>query len=161
MQLPFEQGRELLEKFSGIRISVERGRTIAEGLGSELENLAQEEIARVWRPKAPGPREACRVPERLCLSPDGTHIPIRGQREQTRYVAGPENAERFYQRLYVEALKQGLDEAKEVIVLGDGAEWIWNQAELTLPKNRVEIIDYRCHEANKAAIVGVILSVRG
>jgi hypothetical protein len=165
-EMSFERGQELLERLTGIRVSVEEGRLIAEDQGRQLELEFQDEIAKVWRPKAPKPREACSAPQRLYVSPDGTHIPIRGQkewsevkvatifttgipseggdpvREVTRYVGGLEKAEIFYKRLYVEALKQRIDEAGEIVVIGDGAEWIWNQAELTLPKNRVEIIDY-------------------
>jgi len=165
-EVSFEHGQELLERLTGIRVSMEEGRLIAGKLGRQLELQEQEEIEKVWQPKTPKPREVYEAPERLYVSPDGTHIPIRGQkewrevkvgtifttriplkgqepvREQTRYVAGLENAETFYRRLYVEALKQGIDQASEVVVIGDGAEWIWNQAELTLPNNRVEIIDY-------------------
>ena len=165
-EVSFERGQEILERFTGIRVSVEEGRLIAEKLGRELEHQTQEEIKKVWQPETPKPREVSVMPERLYLSPDGTHIPIRGEkewrevkvgtifstripakgedpvREQTRYVGGLEKAEIFYKRFYAEALKQSIDQAKEVVVIGDGAEWIWNQAELTLPKERIEIIDY-------------------
>lgn len=165
-EVSFERGQDLLERLTGIRMSVEEGRLIAEEQGRQLECQDQAEIEKTWQAKAPKPREACSAPQRLYISPDGTHIPIRGQkdwsevkvatiftagipprgekpiREQTRYVGGLEDAETFYKRLYVEALKQGVDQAGEVVVIGDGAAWIWNQAELTLPKNRVEIIDY-------------------
>ena len=165
-ELSFERGQEMLERFSGIRLSVEEGRLIAEKMGRELESQTQQEIEKIWQTQTPRPREVSSAPERLYLSPDGTHIPIRGQkdwsevkvgtiftarvpakgedpvREQTRYVGGLEKADVFYRRFYAEALKQGIDQAKEIVVIGDGAEWIWNQAELTLPKDRVEIIDY-------------------
>ena len=42
----------------------------------------------------------------------------------------------------MEALKQGLEKAKEVVVLADGGPWIWHEAEINLPKERVEIIDF-------------------
>mgnify|MGYP000179829546 CR=1 FL=1 len=37
-----------------------------------------------------------------------------------------ESVEAFGQRIYQEAKRRGLDRAKEVCVLGDGALWIWN-----------------------------------
>lgn len=42
------------------------------------------------------------------------------------YVASFENAATFAQAVYVEAARRGLHHADEAIVLGDGAEWIWN-----------------------------------
>ena len=35
----------------------------------------------------------------------------------------------FGRRLYVEAFERGWDRAKKKVVLGDGAEWIWNLAD--------------------------------
>jgi hypothetical protein len=165
-EIPFERGRRWLKEIAGLRVSVEESRLIAEAKGRELEGQAQAEIERVWQAKTPKPREIGRAPERLYLSPDGTHVPVRGEkewkeikvgtvftapvpargqepvRERTRYVAGFENAELFYRRLYVEALKQGIEEAAEVVVIGDGADWIWKNAEISLPGHRIEIIDF-------------------
>ena len=36
--------------------------------------------------------------------------------------------EEFGRRIYAEAVRRGLREANEVIVIGDGAPWIWNVA---------------------------------
>ena len=72
-------------------------------------------------------------------------VPERGeepQRLRTRYVGTVGNAQDVWRRMYVEALKMGLDENTEVGVIADGANWIWREAEETLPKNRVEIIDF-------------------
>ena len=45
-----------------------------------------------------------------------------------RYLARQEAVAAFGQRLYVAAVAAGLATAQEVVVLGDGAEWIWNLA---------------------------------
>ena len=45
-----------------------------------------------------------------------------------RYLARQEPAVAFGQRVYVAAVAAGLETAREVVVLGDGAEWIWNLA---------------------------------
>lgn len=53
--------------------------------------------------------------------------PIRDD-QSTSYVGAIETAEEFGPRIYAEAVRRGLREAKEVIVIGDGAPWIWNIA---------------------------------
>jgi len=51
--------------------------------------------------------------------------PVRDE-ESTSYTEAIEPVEAFGQRIYQEAKRRGLDRAKEVCVLGDGALWIWN-----------------------------------
>ena len=53
--------------------------------------------------------------------------PIRDA-ASTTYTGAIETAELFGRRLYVEAFERGWDRAKKKVVLGDGAEWIWNIA---------------------------------
>jgi hypothetical protein len=48
----------------------------------------------------------------------------------TTYVGAIETAEEFGRRLYAEAWRRGWGRAEKKVVLGDGAEWIWNQADL-------------------------------
>ena len=45
------------------------------------------------------------------------------------YVATRQGLECFEKQLYAEALQRGLSEAESVLVLADGAVWIWNLAE--------------------------------
>jgi len=47
--------------------------------------------------------------------------------QETQYLAVQEQAEAFAQRVYVWALGLGAERA-ELVVLGDGAEWIWKLA---------------------------------
>ncbi len=54
--------------------------------------------------------------------------PIRDA-ASTTYTGAIESAELFGRRLYVEAFERGWDRAKKKVVLGDGAEWIWNIAD--------------------------------
>ena len=54
--------------------------------------------------------------------------PIRDA-ASTTYTGAIEIAELFGRRLYVEAFERGWDRAKKKVVLGDGAEWIWNIAD--------------------------------
>ena len=48
---------------------------------------------------------------------------------QRGYVATREGLEAFTQQLYVEALLRGLLNAQEVLIIADGAIWIWNLAD--------------------------------
>jgi hypothetical protein len=46
----------------------------------------------------------------------------------TTFVGAIENAQAFGERIFAEAVRRGLYQAKRVAVLGDGAEWVKNQA---------------------------------
>lgn len=65
--------------------------------------------------------------------------PVRDE-ESTSYVAAIETAEEFGLRLYTEAWRRGWDRAKEKVVIGDGAVWIWNLADQHFP-GAIQIVD--------------------
>jgi hypothetical protein len=56
------------------------------------------------------------------------------------YTGAIETAEAFGKRLYVEAWKRGWSRAQKKVVMGDGAEWIWNLAGQHFP-GAVQIVD--------------------
>jgi hypothetical protein len=58
----------------------------------------------------------------------------------TTYTGAIETAEEFGKRLYREAWNRGWSRAEKKVVMGDGAEWIWNLAELHFP-GAVQIVD--------------------
>jgi hypothetical protein len=60
--------------------------------------------------------------------------------DTTTYVGAIETAEDFGKRLYVEAWKRGWSRAQKKVVLGDGAEWIWNLAQQHFP-GAIQIVD--------------------
>ncbi len=70
---------------------------------------------------------------------DGEGFAIRDD-SSTTYTGAIENAEQFGKRLYVEAWKRGWSRAEQKVVIGDGAEWIWNLAREHFP-NAIEIVD--------------------
>ena len=59
----------------------------------------------------------------------------------TSFVSAIEAAAPFGWRLYAEAVRRGLFEARRVVVLGDGAQWVKNIAQTHFP-NAQFIIDY-------------------
>jgi hypothetical protein len=53
--------------------------------------------------------------------------------DSTTYTGAIETAEQFGKRIYLEAYQRGWENAAKKVVLADGAEWIWNLADLHLP----------------------------
>jgi hypothetical protein len=60
--------------------------------------------------------------------------------DSTSYTGAIETAEEFGKRIYVEAWKRGWSRAAKKVVLGDGAEWIWNLADQHFP-GATQIVD--------------------
>ena len=60
--------------------------------------------------------------------------------DSTTYTGAIETAEEFGRRMYAEASRRGWSRARLKVVMGDGAEWIWNIAELHFP-GAIQIVD--------------------
>jgi hypothetical protein len=60
--------------------------------------------------------------------------------DSTTYTGAIETAEEFGKRLYLEAWNRGWSHAAKKVVMGDGAEWIWNLADQHFP-GAVQIVD--------------------
>ena len=60
--------------------------------------------------------------------------------DSTTYSGAIETAEEFGKRIYWEAWKRGWSRAEKKVVLGDGAEWIWNLAHQYFP-GAIQIVD--------------------
>jgi hypothetical protein len=58
----------------------------------------------------------------------------------TTYTGAIETAEEFGRRIYVEAWKRGWSRAQKKVLMGDGAEWIWNLAVEQFP-SAIQIVD--------------------
>jgi len=83
---------------------------------------------------------------------DAEGRPVRDE-SSTTYVAAIETAENFGRRIYAEARRRGLDRAVMVVVIGDGAAWIWALVRTHFP-GAIEILDLyhaRQHLWNLAA----------
>jgi len=70
---------------------------------------------------------------------DKEGYPIRDS-DSTTYVGAIETAEEFGKRIYWEAWNRGWSRAEKKVVMGDGAEWIWNIADQHFP-GAVQIVD--------------------
>ncbi len=70
---------------------------------------------------------------------DAEGYPIRDP-DSTVYTGAIETAEEFGKRIYLEAWKRGWSRAEKKVVIGDGAEWIWNIAQQHFP-GAIQILD--------------------
>jgi hypothetical protein len=61
-------------------------------------------------------------------------------RDSTTYAGAIESAAEFGRRIYHEAHSRGWSRAQTKVVMGDGAEWIWNLAHEYFP-GAIEIVD--------------------
>lgn len=80
--------------------------------------------------------------------------PVRDA-DSTTYVGAIEPAEAFGRRIYAEAVRRGVPRAAQVMVLGDGAPWIWGIAEEHFP-GAIQIVDLY-HAREHLADLGTLL----
>jgi Uncharacterised protein family (UPF0236) len=73
----------------------------------------------------------------------------------TSYVGAIETAEEFGRRIFTEAIRRGSRRAEQMIVLGDGAHWIWNIAEEHFP-GATQIVDLYHAREHIAALAKVL-----
>jgi hypothetical protein len=85
---------------------------------------------------------------------DAQGYPIRDA-DSTSYVGAIETSEAFGPRIYAEAVRRGLRQAQKVIVLGDGAPWIWEIATEYFPF-ATQIVDLY-HARERLADLGKIV----
>ena len=145
----------MLEHLWGLRVDDNLLQAAAHRAGKVVLDRQDQAIAEALEHRRP-PASVVQ-PERLYISTDGaTALTRDGWREvkcgavywddpveghQARYVGRIENSESTGRRLWHLACQHGLREANEVIVIGDGAPWIWNQAELHFSRAR-QILDW-------------------
>ena len=155
-EVPFCRGRLLMGELAGLWVSQRQHQQISERIGAGLMPDASGKPVSALRQEAPE-----RI-EDLYLSADGTtahtfegwrEVKIGAvflarpapdglpQRAATRYFGDVIEAEAFGWRWYHLASAMGLDRARRVIVLGDGAAWIWNLVQTHFP-GAIEIVDW-------------------
>ncbi len=60
---------------------------------------------------------------------------------RTTYIGQITEPDAFGESVWLESLSRGSQNAKEIVVIGDGAHWIWNQAEMHWPE-ALQILDF-------------------
>ena len=158
-RMPYNEAVELLALSTGLQVTGFNAEQIVAEVARQLREREAQAQAAVQAGAGPDPSAA--VP-RLYVGMDGTsaHIDAAWHEVKTgviyearpdaegidephncHYLAAQEPAERFGERAYAAAAQRGVEQAAEVVVIGDGAEWIWNLAGLHYPQ-ATEIVDY-------------------
>lgn len=164
----FVQAATVLERLTLVHVSANSVRDATQHLGALLlEQQAQPQAERA--PSAPAHATTTASPSPLYITMDGVlaHLRERGWSEMkvgccylTRsrvdrkppehleirahsasYLTTLEEAQSFGWRLWQEAVRRGVLSSEEVVVLGDGAHWIWNIAERHFPR-ATQILDW-------------------
>jgi hypothetical protein len=172
--LPFERGKEVLEKLTKVEVSASLVELVSEEIGKEIFDKEMHEAKQSWeKPEESAPQELSRYRKeaRLYLMTDGlqvnTHIEdengstwkemklglvfcdkdvikkgkdshVITRKEYVSYFGG---VEEFKKVLFAAAIRAGYGKIAEVVVVGDGAAWIWNMCEELFP-DAVQILDF-------------------
>jgi len=150
----FETVGDLMKRLFGVSISGPSVQQVAELAGSRAEMLVEQPAQEV--PQVPDTlliaADGCKAPQR-----DGWHeVKVatlypkearsrgwggRGKILSKEYFATLANAKGFGEGLWTVAKGWGVDKVRRVVVMGDGAPWIWNLAEMHFP-GATEIVDF-------------------
>jgi hypothetical protein len=167
--VPFELGVKLVRKLLAVDLPAKSAQRVTQRIGAELEAQQQETIRRAWQDYEFPPMEGA-APAILYLSTDGAQVRLedgfheakiaafhqaalrtnrKGEAELhavdiTYVVAVDEPAAEFAKRVLVEGYRRGWQQAGLVVVLGDGAAWIWEHIATQVPDNvvKIEIVDF-------------------
>ena len=155
---PYQIGHEeLLGRFAGVAVSVEKIERLVAQEGQRAARMLQE---------SPAEKPAAAVATGPCyVGIDGGMIFVEGRWQEVKLGCIYQTRDRVAMsasrtelmarqvvairggpaelgaRLWPRAHAAGIDERREVVVVGDGAPWIWNLAAEQFPR-RVEILDW-------------------
>jgi hypothetical protein len=164
----FVQAATVLERLTLVHVSANSVGEATEHLGALLLAEQPQDVAEPPASASAPPPATARA-RRLYITMDGVlaHLHQRGWSEikvgccyqtctrvdrkrperldirahSTSYVTALAEAQTFGWRLWEEAVRRGVLAADEVVVLGDGAHWIWNIASTHFPP-AVQILDW-------------------
>lgn len=147
---PFGPCEEFLARRFGLDLCYKQVQRIAEKTGGLM---AEQEKARATLAVSPD----CSVvsaesPEILTISADGLMVHSDGSWQEMKVgtilgergrssIATMSRCEEFGDLLYLEALRRGVENAKRVVFVADGAVWIWNLVAKHFP-DATEVVDW-------------------
>ena len=165
-RMPLEETADTLQRLLKVQVDDNTVQRAARRVGLEMVTQQERRAERAWRRAKPPEMEVEEAPQRLYISVDGTTAHLQegwkevkvaaiyeteelAQADDTvdikavriTYVVSFEDAQTFARHVYLEAARRGLEQAHEVVVLGDGAEWIWNRIARFCDRP-VEIVDF-------------------
>lgn len=139
---PYAQTKEILNNLSGINVSEFEIQKVTKRIGNKL--VLKEDDSMLHLPKNEEPKKKI---EKMVISMDGAMInTFEGWKEvksgviyefgkestkakNKTYISRIEDCDNFSKRIKYEARRRNYLKAKDLIVIGDGARWIWDIAE--------------------------------
>lgn len=177
--LPLAEAAAPLAVSARVQVSASTARTVTEAVGARREAVLASAIAAAWAAGLPAGADP--APDRLYVARDGVHVlgtegtghevnggvgqPVRRtvtgaeHRAPASYAAGLEPAAACGQRVALEAHRRGAETALQLAARGEGAAWIWSQAEEHLP-TAVQIVDW-FHASERVWALGRALCGEG
>jgi hypothetical protein len=161
-ELPFVPAAERLAQLCGVELGPSQVEVVSEGIGRSMEAQQIKEMEAAFeKGEMPQVEEKNSV---VVVSIDGVMVSHRDGYHETKVAAidgaapDPKKEDRlrverwsyvthtgdvgtFGKLAWMESYRRGEEEAQEVIVLGDGAAWIWGLAEEHWPR-AVHILDF-------------------
>jgi hypothetical protein len=150
--MPFEQAQTYLSKYNNVHISHDTVNNTTVAIGENLSEKQDTAVHDAWEGYILPDCELDTPPQRLYVSADGiNHLLPDGQGKEIKVSAVYEteerqnkkgkteihavdiedvvhsDAEELARATYLIAKKRGVAEAQQIVVLGDGATWIWNR----------------------------------
>src|SRR5215207_6425136 len=171
IEAAFGSAAGLLRETLRVEVAEEAVRRVTEGIGAVAEAEQQAAMAAAEVGGAPPADAGEPPPSALLVEVDGVHVPLaRSWNEmkvgvvaplgpatatdpesgRERLVVGPqsacagfEEAATFWSRVYAEACRRGLGlpSLALVVLLGDGADWIWRYGRQFLALKGVELVE--------------------
>ena len=165
----FEAAAAVLDRLTLVQVCPNLARAATERLGQLLHAVEQQAVAAAWADDVvPTPAPTTPAPARLYVSMDGVLVhTYDGWKEyklgavyttatrvakarpdalllrarEASFVGDFADPQAFGQALWCEAARRGVLGATEVVVIGDGAHWIWNLAAEHFPE-ALQIVDW-------------------
>jgi len=169
-EFDFEQAASVLEKLTLVDVCANSCRKAAETLGELVANDEEKSLSAAWNAKAPQlPAVSEPIAGDFYISMDGVTVHIEEQgwknqwlgaiyttkasfnhkrpevlevrTQQASFFSDLGDTKTFAAHLWVEAQRRGMAQAQRLIVIGDGAHWIWNLADEHFP-DAIQILDW-------------------
>jgi hypothetical protein len=179
--MPFGAAGELLRAFSGVTVTAATVRRQSEKAGAALAAVQDEEAARIKEEMPPAPRG----PEKQLLSVDGAMVPLlhgqwaevktlvigeieeavqeRGEwavhSGQLSYFSRLTDSKAFEWLALGETHRRGVENARQVCAVTDGADWEQSFIDLHRP-DAVRILDF-AHAAERISQMGQVVFGEG
>lgn len=167
---PFDLTQEIIKKLSGIRVSTSVIQKVTKQIGSQLMNQEENEIK-----NPPKYTRSKRKIDKIVISMDGSMIKTYDDWREVKsgvvyelkkgskslistnksYISKIEDCHSFRKRIKQEARRRHYLDAKELVVIGDGAKWIWDIAEKEFPF-ATQIVDWYHAKQHLYAIINLL-----